>query len=330
MTTGIGRRQFISALGGAAVVWPLAAQAQQSAQPIVGFLHGASAAGYAKETEAFKQGLAEVGYIEGQNLTIEFRWADGDYDRLPELVADLLQRQVTVISAGAAPAVVVAKRATKTVPIVFELGADPVRLGFISSLNRPGGNITGIVNLSNGLVAKRVELMHQTVPNADPISVLLNPNNPNYNFAAADMAAAQTQIGTGIELLKARNTSELDASFAEVHGHRIGALVVGADPYFNSQRDQMAAMAASYGVPAVHELREFVRAGGLMSYGASLADAYRLAGVYVGRVLKGEKPAELPVQQSTKVEMSINLRAAKALGLTVPLPLLGRADEVIE
>jgi putative ABC transport system substrate-binding protein len=324
----IGRRQFISALGGAAATWPIAARAQQ--QPVIGFLHAGSADGYARQIAAFRQGLSETGSIEGQSVAIEYRWADGHYERLPDLLADLLRHNAAVVVAATLPAVVVAKQITTTVPIVFEVGADPVRLGFVASLSRPGGNVTGIVNLSNTLVPKRVELMHQALPNAELIAVLLNPNGQNFKTQMDDVRAAQTSLGVQIEFLQARTVSEIEAAFPKVVELWAGSLVIGADALFTSNHDKLAALAARYGVPTIHESREFATAGGLLSYGADLTDAYHLAGIYAGRVLKGDKPADLPVQQSTKIELVINLKAAKALGITFPLSLLGRADEVIE
>jgi putative tryptophan/tyrosine transport system substrate-binding protein len=324
------RREFITGLGVAAA-WPLAARAQQPTSPMIGFLHASSADGYAKEyAEGFRAGLHESGYIDGHNIAIEYRWADGHYDRLPDLAADLVRRHVAVIFAAPAISAVTAKQSTDAVPIVFELGADPVGLGLVSSLNRPGGNITGIVNLSNTLVAKRVEFMHEIVPNAELIAVLLNPDNPTFNTQMSDVRAVQNMLGVQIEVLKARAGSEVELAFADLREIRAGALVVGADPFLVSQQNEIAALATRYAVPTSHEVREFVTAGGLISYGSDIADAYRLAGIYAGRILKGEKPADLPVQQATKVRMTINLKAAKALGLTIPLPLLGRADEVIE
>jgi len=324
------RRDFISLVGGASAAWPLIARAQQAALPVVGFLHAASADGYSGEVEAFQQGLREVGYNAGQNVAIEYRWADGQYDRLPGLAADLVRRQATVIVAAPIPSAVAAKQATATIPIVFELGGDPVRLGLVTSLNRPGGNITGIVNLSATLLPKRVELVHELVPSAGLIAVLLNPGNPNLQNLMNDVRDAEKLLGVTIEFIEAHNANEIEEAFTKIHDLRAGALVIGPDPFFNIKAAEFAELATRYGVPASHELREFRAAGGLMSYQADLLNAYHLAGVYAGRVLRGEKPADLPVQQATKVQLVINLKAAKALGLSVPLPLLGRADEVIE
>jgi putative ABC transport system substrate-binding protein len=324
------RREFIALIGGMAAAWPLAARAQQAAMPVVGFLHASSARRYAAEAAAFQQGLRETRYFEGQNVAIEYRWADGHYDRLPALAADLVRRHVAVIAAGTLPAAVAAKEATNTIPIVFELGADPVRHGLVRSLNQPGGNVTGVVNLSNTLVPKRVQLIREVAPNAELIAVLLNPDNPNFQFTRDDVQAAQKLLGIRVEFLEARTISDIDASFTKVAELRAGALVVGPDGLFTSQWERFAALATRYGVPAIHELAEFAKAGGLMSYGADLANAYRLAGIYTGRILKGDKPGDLPIQQATKVELIINLKTAKALGLTMPPTLLALANEVIE
>jgi putative ABC transport system substrate-binding protein len=330
MAIDIRRRRFISALGGGMIAWPLAASAQQPGIPVIGFLHAGSADGYASEMAAFQRGLRETGLIEGQNVAIEFNWVEGHYDRLPELASDLVRRHVAVIVAATMPVVVVVKQATDTIPIVFEFGGDPVHFGLVTSLNRPGGNVTGIVNLSNSLVPKRVELMHAVVPNAALIAVLLNPDSPNARLQMDDVQEAQKLLGIQIQFLQARAMGDIDAAFAKVEELRAGGLVIGADPYLTSNWEKIAALATRYGVPTSHERRDFVAAGGLMSYGADLAEAYHLAGIYTGRILKGEKPADLPVQQSTKVELSLNLKTAKALGITFPLTLLARADEVIE
>jgi putative tryptophan/tyrosine transport system substrate-binding protein len=326
------RRDFIKGIAGSATVWPFAAHAQQSAMPVIGFLLPSSPEGYASEVAGFLQGLSDAGYGDGHNVAIEYRWAEGHYDRLPEMAADLVHHNVAVIVAAALPAAFAAKRATNTVPIVFEVGADPVRVGLVETFNRPGGNITGIANLSNALVAKRIELMHQVVPNAQTLAVLLNPDNQNFHTTMADAREAQKSLGVAIEFLQARNDDEIEAAFAKAVELRVGGLVIAADAYLVSKpvEIKIATLASRHGMPTNSEVREFTMAGGLMSYGAGLADAYRLAGIYTGRILKGEKPGELPIQQSTKVEMSINLKSAKALGLTIPLQLLGRADEVIE
>jgi putative tryptophan/tyrosine transport system substrate-binding protein len=322
------RRDFIKGIFGSATAWPLAARAQQATT--LGFLHAGTADGYAREVVAFKQGLREVGYLEGQNIAIEYRFADGHYDRLPDLAADLVRKSVAVIVSPTFPAALAAKNTTRAIPIVFEMGADPVRLGLVASLNRPGGNITGIVNLSNTLVAKRIELMQQLVPGTTTIALLADPGARNSEAYINDAKTAGTLLGVQIKVLQATKLNEIEAAFAGVVELQAGALVVAADPVFTSYSQQIVVLANRYSVPTSYANREFATAGGLLSYGSDLADAYRLTGVYAGRVLHGDKPADLPVQQAVKVEMVINLKTAKALGITVPLPLLGRADEVIE
>jgi putative ABC transport system substrate-binding protein len=331
MAINIARRKFIAALGGTAFAWPLTARAQQSALPVIGFLHAADATGFDREMAGFRQGLHETGYDEGRNVAIEFRWAEGHYDRLPDMAADLVRRNVAVIVAAPTPTALAAKAATGTIPIVFELGIDPVAAGLVASLNRPGGNITGISNMSVALGAKRLEVMHQVVPDAKLLAVLVNPTNAGSTQTETDAArATQASLGIQVQFLPASTIGDIEAAFAKAVDLRVGGLVVGADPFFVSKHVEIAALAARYRVPTIDIQRDFATAGGLISYGADLAEAYRLTGTYVSRILKGEKPADLPVQQSTKVEMVINLKAAKALGVTFPLPLLGRADEVIE
>jgi putative ABC transport system substrate-binding protein len=324
------RRDFITLLSCAAAAWPLTTQAQQPAMPAIGFLHAGSADGYAQEVAGFRQGLREAGYVEGQNAAIEYRWADGQYDRLSVLAVDLVRKRVAVIAAAPIPSAIAAKQATPTIPIVFELGADPVRFGLIASLNRPGGNIMGVVNLSNTLVTKRIEIMHQVVPSAPSIALLVDPGVESSEAVVGDAKKAETLLGIRIEVLKASALNEIEAAFARVVEIQAGALVVGIGPVFTSYAQQMAELASRYRVPTSHADREFARAGGLFSYGADLPDAYRLTGVYAARILHGDKPAELPVQQAAKIEMVINLKTAKELGITFPLALLGRADEVIE
>jgi putative tryptophan/tyrosine transport system substrate-binding protein len=324
------RRDFIKVIAASATTWPLVARAQQATMPMIGFLHASSPDTYAKELTAVRQGLRDTGYTEGQNVTIAYRWADGQYDRLPALADDLVRQHVAVIIAAPFPAVIAARKATSDIPIVFEHGVDPVRAGLVSSLNRPGGNITGVVNLSLGLVEKRIEIMHQIVPNAILIAVLINPANPNAELLMSDAQGTQTGLGITVEILKASALDGINAAFARAAELKAGALVVGADPFLNSQSAQIASLASRYNMPVCGEMSELTRDGGLMSYGADLADAYRLTGVYAARVLNGENPADLPVQQSTKIEMMINTKTAKTLGITIPLPLLGRADEVIE
>jgi putative ABC transport system substrate-binding protein len=324
------RRQFITLLGGAAA-WPLAAHAQQTAMPVIGFLGPGSAQSDAYRVSAFRQGLSEAGFVEGQNLTIEFRWAEGHYDRLPALATELVHRQVAVIVASSTPAALAAMAATTTIPIVFELSGDPVKLGLVASLNRPGGNITGIVQLSQEALPKRLELLHDLLPTAHVFALLVNLTDP----AVAEPQVRQAQsvadtLGLELHVLNASSEHDLDAVLAKLIELRAGGLVIGGDAFFSSHSNQLAALAIQHAVPAVYQHRDFAAAGGLMSYGSSITDTHRLAGVYAGRILKGDKPADLPVQQSTKVELFLNLKTAKALGITVPLSLLGRADEVIE
>ena len=331
MTACIGRREFITLLGSAAAAWPLAARAQQQAMPVVGFLNVASPDGYRPMVSAFHQGLQEYGYVEGRNVAIEYRWAGGNNDRLPAMVAALVQRQVTVIAATTTAAALAAKAATTTIPIVFETGGDPIALGLVASLSRPGGNVTGVSQLNVVIAPKRLELLHELLPTATVIALLVNPTSPAVAEVVlrASQAAAQT-LGLDLHVLNASSESDFDGVFANVIQLRAGGLVIGPDAFFNSRSEQLAALALRHTAPTVFANRAFVAAGGLAAYNGDIADAYRLAGVYAARILKGEKPGELPVQQSTKIHLSLNLKTAKSLGLTVPPTLLARADEVIE
>jgi putative ABC transport system substrate-binding protein len=328
----VKRRAFISLLGGAAAAaWPLAARAQQPAMPVIGFLNGASPDGFAPYVAAFRQGLKEAGYVDGQNVTVEYRWAEGHYDRLPALAADLVQQKVTVIAATGTPAALAAKAATSTVPIAFTTGGDPIKLGLVATLRRPGGNVTGVTALSVEVGPKRLELARELFPAATTFALLVNPANPVAATVSKDLQAVADTLGMRLHVLHASTEADFEAAFATAAQLRTAALVIGsADTLFISHAAQLGALALRHSVPAIYTLREFAAAGGLMSYGASTTDSYRLGGVYTGRILKGEKPADLPVVQSTKVELIINLKTARALGITVPLPLSGRADEVIE
>jgi putative ABC transport system substrate-binding protein len=324
------RREFISLLGGAST-WPFAAHSQQPAMPVVGFLSVASAERYADRLHAFRKGLSETGYTEGRNVMIEYRWAESEYDRLPALATDLVRRQVAVITTGGGVVTArAAKTATATIPIVFQMGTDPVASGLVASLNRPGGNVTGIASLGVELGPKRLELLREVVPTATLVAALVNPANPNSEALTRDMLSAAHTLGLKLHVLHASTEDDFEPAFATLLQQRAGGLVIGTDGIFASRSKQLATLAIHHGVPAIYQYRDFAAAGGLMSYGGSITDPYRQLGVYTARILKGEKPADLPVQQVTKVELIINMKTAKVLGLTVPLPLSGRADELIE
>jgi putative tryptophan/tyrosine transport system substrate-binding protein len=324
------RREFLTLLGGAAAACPLAARAQQAAMPVVGYLNTRGPGDDPQLLAALRRGLKEVGYVEGQNVAIDYRFAENQYDRLPALAADLVRRQVAVIAANGFAAQT-AKAATATIPIVFVAGFDPVEVGLVPSLSRPGGNITGVSILDVELGPKRLELLHELVPTASMMAALVNPSDPiRAETISRDLQAAARALKLQLQVLYASSDRDFDAVFANLARLQAGGLVIGGEPFFNSRSEQLGALTSLHAVPAIYQLREFTAAGGLMSYGGSLTDAYRLVGVYASRVLKGEKPADLPVQQATKIELIINLKTAKALGLTVPITLLGRADEVIE
>jgi putative tryptophan/tyrosine transport system substrate-binding protein len=324
------RRTFISLLGSTAV-WPLAARAQQAAVPVVGVLSAEWPNLFSDRLRAFHDGLRETGYVEGRNLAIEYRWAEGRNDRLPALATELVRRQVTVLVATSTPAVLAARIATTTIPIVFFVAADPVQLGLVTSLSRPEGNLTGVVTLNVEVAAKRLQLLHELVPTATIVALLVNPSNTALaETITKELEAAARTLGVQLHVLHASSKRELDTALATLVQLRAGALVIGADALFNSRSEQLAELTIRHRVPAIYQFREFVSTGGLMAYGSTVLDTYRPLGVYTGRILKGEKPAELPVQQATKVELVINMKTAKALGLTVPLPLIGRVDEVIE
>jgi putative tryptophan/tyrosine transport system substrate-binding protein len=332
MAARIRRREFLVTLGGAAAAWPLAARAQQPAVPVIGFLGSTSPDLYADRLRAFGQGLKEEGYVEGQNVPVEYRWAEGNNDRLPVLAVELVRHQVTVLAAGGGTSsAVAAKAATATIPIVFAVAVDPVEVGLVASLSRPGGNLTGVTNLNVEIAPKRLELVRELIPTATTIAVLVNPTSPilTEEFSRG-LPSAASALGLQLHVLHASTERDFDTVFAALAQMRAKALIIGPDNFFYAQRKQLAALALRNAIPTISQNRSFAAAGGLISYGGSETEYYRLLGIYTGKILKGEKPADLPVQQSTKVELIINLKTAKALGLTVPLPLLGRADEVIE
>jgi len=326
----VKRREFITLLGGAAA-WPLAAQAQQRGLPVIGFLGAPSAAPYARYVAAVHQGLKEVGYVEHQNVAMEYRWADSQYDRLPALAADLVSRRVAVIvPIGGSPAVLAAKAATSTIPIVFNLGADPIELGLVTNLSRPGGNITGIAMMALEIETKQLQLLHELAPTSTSIAILLNPSSGQAQPQEREAQEAARVLGLQVLVLKASTEREIEQAFAALVRERAGALLVGADTFFVSQATLFVVLTARHSIPTIYPFRPYVDAGGLMSYGASLLDSYRQTGVYAGRVLKGEKPADLPIVQPTNFELVINLKTARAVGIAIPPTLLARADEVIE
>ena len=331
MIAKLKRREFITLLSGAAAAWPLAARAQQPSMPVIGFLNSASPEPYARMVAAFRQGLNEKGYVAGQSVAIEYRWAEGRYDRVPEMAGELVRRQVAVIAATGTPAMLAAKAATTAIPIVFTTGTDPVQLGVVTSLNRPGGNVTGVTTLNVEVAPKRLELARELIPGTSTVAVLINRTNPETETELRIMQTAASALGLQLHVLDASTERDFDTIFAALHQTPARVLVIaGADPFLISRSEQLAELTVRHAVPAIFQFREFVAAGGLISYGGSVTDAYRQAGIYAGRILKGEKPGELPVQQATKVELFVNLKTARTLGLTVPTALLVRADEVIE
>jgi putative tryptophan/tyrosine transport system substrate-binding protein len=326
----VRRREFITLMGASMAAWPRAARTQQPAMPVIGFLLGASPEAYTSRITAFRQGLKEAGYVESHNVAIEYRWAEGHYDRLPALAADLVRRQVAEIVTVGTPAALAAKAASSTIPIVILVGIDPVQLDLVASLNRPGGNVTGLAGLTLEVEAKRLEVLHELLRTSAAVALLVNPNNPVTEPETKGMRDAARSLGLQLHVLDASTEVEIDAAFEKLIELRAGGLVVSVDAFLTSQRAQIVALAARHAVPAIYGVREFAAAGGLMSYGTDIAGAYRQVGTYAGKILKGTKPADVPVQQVARVEFVINLKTAKTLGLTFPITLLGRADEVIE
>ena len=325
------RREFVALLGGTLSAWPLAARAQQAATPVIGYLGLTSPEAFAALTAAFRRGLGETGFVEGQNLEIKYRWAHGQFDQLPALAADLVAQRVSVIAALGTPAsATAAKAATSTIPIIFVTGGDPVDLGLVKSLNRPAGNATGVYMLTVALEPKRLELIHELVPNAADIGIIADPNSPDTVEQMKSLSTAASSLGRRLKTMNVSGENDIEPAFAAMAEQRVTAAVVTSSPAYLPQRQKFAALAARYAIPTAYFVRDFADAGGLISYGTSLPDAYRRAGVYTGRILKGDKPADLPIEQSVKVELVVNLKTAKALGLTVPQSLLARADEVIE
>ena len=331
MAIHIGRRKFMATLGGAATAWPLAARAQQGNVPVIGFLGPGSAQSDAYRVTAFRRGLNEAGLVEGQNFTIEYRWAEGHYDRLPALTTELVDRRVAVIATSSLPASLAAKAATTIIPIVFETAANPVKVGLVASLNRPGGNITGVTQASEEVAPKRLEILHELLPRAGVLALLVNPAAPQLaEPQTREMLSAARTFGIDLHVLNASTEQDFNGTFTKLTELRAGGLLIGGDAFFTSHARQLAALTVQHAIPAIYQWREFAAAGGLMSYGSDIRDAHRLVGIYAARILKGDKPADLPVQQATKVEMFINLKTARALGITIPLPLSGRADEIFE
>jgi putative ABC transport system substrate-binding protein len=324
------RRKFITLLGGAAATWPIAARAQQLAIPVIGFLNSGAAEGFARRLAAYRRGLGEVGFAETKNVAIEYRWANGQYDQLRSMAADFVKQRVAVIAAGGPPAATAAKAATSVIPIVFTTGDDPVQTGLVPSLNRPGGNVTGVYLFLTGLSAKKLGLLRDLVPQATVIAAMLNSASQNTKLQAKDLQAAGSTIGVTVQVAYASNDQEIESVFAALSRQQIGALIVGSDPYYLSRRQKIVALAASYAIPTFYELRDFVDEGGLMSYGTDIDDGYRQAAVYAGRILRGANPSNLPVLQSTQFQFVINLKTARSLGIMVSNNLLSLADEVIE
>jgi putative tryptophan/tyrosine transport system substrate-binding protein len=325
------RRRFIALLGGAAAAWPLVARSQQPAMPVIGFLNAASAKGYARQLAAFLKGLGQTGYVDGRNVAIEYRWAEGRSDRLPAMAADLVHRQVAVIAATSTPAALAAKAATTTIPIVFETGGNPIQIGLVTSLSQPGGNVTGVTSSNVEVTPKRLELLHELLPTVRVMALLVDPNDPTTaKITVSEVLAAAHTFGLELHVLNVSSESDINEVFAKLIKTGAGGLVVGGGAFFISHREQLAALSVRHAVPVAFEHREFTAAGGLLSYGSDIRESYRLAGIYTGRILKGDRPAELPVQQATKVELYINLKTAKTFGLNVPNTLIGRADEVME
>ena len=324
------RREFITLIGAAATTWPLAARAQQSAMPVIGVLSSASSGDYGPALAALHKGLRERGYVDGQNVKVEYVFANEQYDRLPELAANLVRRRVSVIISFATPAALALKSTNTSIPIVFGISGDPVRIGLVESLNRPAGNFTGAAHMNVETAPKRLELLHELLPSEKVMGLLVNPTNPITQSVLAEVKSAARVLGIELHVIEVRNDEELDRAFVDLPGMKIGALVVGTDPFFTSRAEKMGGLSLRAKMPAIYQYREFVAGGGLMSYGGSNIDSYYHVGLYAGRILKGEKPADLPVQLSTKVEFILNMRSAKQLGLSVPLSLTGRADEVIE